>query len=348
MSDPQSRPSEGAANPSRLVLVTGGGGFLGGAMARELVRRGERVRSFSRGFYPQLEALGVEQVQGDLGDAGAVETACRGVETVFHAAAKAGVWGSEHAFFSTNVIGTRNVVAACRNQAVSQLVYTSSPSVVFDGSDMEGVDESVPYPRRYLAHYPRTKAEAERLVRSAADAHLKTITLRPHLIWGPGDKHLAPRIIARARRLRRVGRGDNRVDTIYIDNAVDAHLLAAARLRENPSLSGRVYFISQGEPIPLWDMVDAILNAADLPPVQRSVSAGAALRIGAILEFIYGRLGIQTEPPMTRFVAKELATAHWFDIEAARQDLGYTPAVSIEEGLQRLAAWLRASHPPDG
>jgi len=213
---------------------------------------------------------------------------------------------------------------------------------------MQGVDESAPYPAAYLAHYPRTKAEAERRVRSAADAALKTIALRPHLIWGPGDNHLVPRIIARARRLRRVGSGDNLVDTTYIDNAADAHLLAADRLRARPELSGRVYFISQGEPIPLWDMVDAILNAAGLPPVRRSISPRAALLVGTVLEAVYRGFGITAEPPMTRFVAKELATAHWFDIGAARRDLGYRPRVGTEQGLRQLAVWLRESEIPRG
>lgn len=328
--------------PPRL-LVTGGGGFLGGAIVRALIRQGESVRSFSRGFYPDLEALGVEQVQGDLRDAEAVESACSGVETVFHTAAKAGVWGAERSFAATNVDGTRNVIEACRKQGVAQLIYTSSPSVVFDGSDMEGIDESAPYPARYLTHYPRTKAQAERMVRSAADENLKTIAMRPHLIWGPGDNHLVPRIIARARRLRRVGNGRNRVDTIYIDNAADAHLLAAEALRKDASLSGRVYFISQGKPIRLWEMVNAILAAGGLPPVRRSISPRTALCIGAVLEFCYRCLGIRAEPPMTRFVAKELATSHWFDISAARRDLGYAPRVSTEQGLQQLAGWLQTS-----
>jgi len=348
MNPPETQRPEGLLQPSHRVLVTGGGGFLGGAIVRSLIRRGETVRSFSRGFYSELEALGVEQVQGDLFDAVAVESACREVDTVFHTAAKAGVWGPVRTFYRTNVIGTRNVIEACRKQSVPHLVYTSSPSVVFDGSDMEGIDESVPYPDRYLAHYPRTKAEAERRVRSAADSHLKTITLRPHLIWGPGDNHLVPRIIARARHLRRVGPGDNRVDTVYIDNAADAHLLAAESIRAHPGLSGRVYFISQGEPIPLWDMIDAILNAAELPPVQRSISPRAAQALGAVLETVYRGLGIDAEPPMTRFVAKELATSHWFNIDAARRDLGYAPKVSTEEGLQRLAAWLRTTRIPEG
>ncbi len=324
----------------RSVLVTGGGGFLGGAIVRRLLARGDRVASFSRRSYPQLEALGVAQRQGDLADPAAVDAACRGREVVFHAAARAGVWGSYAEYHRPNVIGTANVIAACRRHGVGALVYTSSPSVVFHGGDMEGVNESVPYPRHYHAAYPRTKALAEELVIRAAREGLAAIILRPHLIWGPGDTHLVPRIIARAERLKRIGRGEKRVDTIYIDNAADAHLLAAERLAAEPGLSGRVYFISQGAPIPLWEMINAILAAAGKPPVTRTVPPWTAWLAGALLEGFYTLCGIRQEPPMTRFVARELATAHWFDISAARRDLGYVPRVSTAKGLERLAAWL--------
>jgi nucleoside-diphosphate-sugar epimerase len=305
-----------------------------------LVAQGESVRSFSRSRYPALANMGVDQIQGDLTDGDALQRACEGVDIVFHVAAKAGVWGPYEAFHKTNVVGTRNVLQACRTHGVGRIVYTSSPSVVFDGRDMEGVDESVPYPEDYLTHYPRTKAIAEQMVRKAASDTLCTMALRPHLIWGPGDNHLVPRIIQRARRLRQVGKGHNKVDTIYVDNAAQAHLLAAEKLAERPELSGRVYFISQDAPIPLWDMVNAILAAADLPPVKRTISKHAAVRLGAVLEWIY-RIGrLPGEPPMTRFVAEELATSHWFNIQAARKDLGYRPLVSTEEGLRRLRQWL--------
>ena len=325
---------------NRRILVTGGGGFLGWAVVRKLLEKGALVRSFSRRSYSLLATADVDQVQGDIGDPQAVAAACRGVDTVFHIAAKAGVWGPASDFHRTNVVGTRNVIAACRNGSAEVLVYTSSPSVVFDGKDMEGVDESVPYPDRYPAPYPQTKAQAEREVVSASRTGLKTIVLRPHLIWGPGDTHLVPRIIGRARHLRRIGDGRNRVDTVYIDNAADAHIMAAENLAIRPELSGRIYFISQGEPMPLWEMVDAILEAAGLPPVRRSMARRTARLIGTVMEMLYRFFRLENEPPMTRFVAEELATSHWFDIGAARRDLGYRPAVSTAEGLRRLARWL--------
>ncbi len=323
------------------VLVTGGGGFLGGAIVRQLVEMGATVRSFSRRKYPHLDRLGVEQHQGDLSDARAVENACRDVETVFHTAAKAGVWGACADYYRANVLGTRHVLAACRAMGVARLIHTSSPSVVFASGDMEGVDESVPYPSVYHAHYPRTKAVAEQEVRAAARQGLPAIILRPHLIWGPGDPHIAPRLIARAHRLRRIGTGRNKVDTIYIDNAATAHLLADQALKNNPTLSGKVYFISQGEPIALWQMIDRILQAGGKPPLQKSISPAAAVALGAVCEGIYTFFRLKGEPPMTRFVAREMSTAHWFNIEAARRDLGYAPRVSIDQGMENLARWLR-------
>jgi 2-alkyl-3-oxoalkanoate reductase len=323
------------------VLVTGGGGFLGAAIVRQLAARGDRVTSFSRTRHHRLSALGVAQVQGDVADAESVFAACRDMDLVIHTAAKPGVWGDFESFNRTNFIGTENVIAACGKRGVPRLVYTSSPSVVFDGTDMEGVDESAPYPEHFHAHYPATKARAEQAVRKAAADGLKTICLRPHLIWGPGDNHLAPRIIARARQLRRVGDGTNRVDTIYVDNAAHAHLLAADSLAKNPDLSGNVYFISQDSPIPLWEMVDRILEAGGLPPVQGTISPATARTIGAVLESVYKFLHLPGEPRMTRFVAEELATSHWFDIGAARRDLGYEPEISTEEGLKRLGVWLK-------
>ena len=322
------------------ILVTGGGGFLGSAIVKLLINRGDRVTSFSRGFYPELAALGVEQIQGDIGNKQQVLFACKNRELVFHVAAKAGVWGKYDDYYRTNVMGTQNIISACKSNAIPSLVYTSSPAVVFNGKDMEGINESAPYADRFHSHYARTKALAEQTVVGASDNGLNTITLRPHLIWGPGDNHLVPRIISRARSLYKVGTGENLVDTTYIDNAAEAHLLAADRLIRNPALSGRVYFISQGEPVLLWDMINHILKAGGLDPVTRSMPKAVAWWIGLVLETVYIILHISTEPKMTRFLSEELSTSHWFDISAAKKDLGYSPKVSIKEGLKHLEAWL--------
>jgi nucleoside-diphosphate-sugar epimerase len=324
------------------ALVTGGGGFLGGAIVRRLVERGDRVHSLSRNQYPALEALGVAQHRGDVADAPAVLEASAGCDVVFHVAAKAGVWGRYEEYHRANVVGTENVLAACRKHGISRLVYTSSPSVVFDGRDMEGVNESVTYPAHFEAHYPKTKAIAEQAILEANGQALATVALRPHLIWGPWDNHLVPRILKRGRagKLRRIGKANKLIDTIYIDNAADAHLLAADRLTPGSPIAGKAYFLSQGEPIPLWDMVNRILAACGVAPVTRSVPVWAAYLAGWLCEMWYMVTRRQDEPPMTRFVARELSTAHWFDISAAKRDLGYETKVSTEEGLRRLAEWL--------
>ena len=325
------------------VLVTGGGGFLGGAIVKRLVRRGDHVRSLSRKFYPELEAAGVEQIQGDIADIAIVAQACEKTDIVFHVAAKPPPWGKYKAYYQTNVIGTENVIEGCKRRKVIRLVYTSTPSVVFDGTDMEGADESLPYPAGHSAYYPKTKTLAEQLVVKAAGQGLSTVVLRPHQIWGPGDPHFVPRLIARAKKLKQIGDGKNLVDTTYIDNAADAHLLAADRLAKNPAISGNTYFISQDEPIPAWDMINAILNAAGLEPVNGVISYRAARTIGAVLEFAYRFLGISKEPLMTRFLADAVAKSHWFDISAAKRDLGYLPEINTAEGLRRLEKWLKNS-----
>ena len=327
------------------ALVTGGGGFVGRAVVDQLLARGDRVRSLARGDYPDLTESGVEVLRGDLIDAAAVREACMGCDVVYHVAAKAGIWGSYAGYYDANVRGTRHVLAACAAQGVKRLVYTSSPSVVFDGRSMAGVDESVPYPPRHRSHYAATKALAEQAVLAANGATLRTVALRPHLIWGPRDNHIVPRLVrqARAGTLRRVGDGSNRVDTTYIDDAARAHLLAADALDTNPRAAGRPFFISQGEPTPLWELVDGILAAAGCRAVTRAVPRPVAWAAGAVLEAAYTLFRLEGEPRMTRFVADELATTHWFDITAARRELGYEPATSIAEGLRRLETWMRPS-----
>lgn len=320
------------------ALVTGGGGFLGGVIVRMLRERCDDVRSFSRSAHPALAALGVEQFRGGLEDQEAVSRAAAGCDVVFHVAAKAGIWGSYRDFHQANVVGTANVIAACRINGIGRLVHTSSPSVVFDGGDVEGGTEALPYPTRFEAHYPATKALAEQLALAANSPELAVTALRPHLIWGPGDNHLVPRIIAKGRagKLRRIGTLPKLVDTIYVDNAARAHLQAADKLAPGSSVAGKCYFISNNEPLPLWEMVNRILAAADIAPVTRSIPPQAAFAVGCLCEGLWRLLRLPGEPPMTRFVAHELASAHWFDISAARRDFGFNPEISIAEGLIRL------------
>jgi len=329
-----------------LAVVTGGGGFLGSAIVRAWLADGNRVRSFSRQRYRCLEEWGVEQIQGDLANGQAVSKAIKGSDLVFHCAAKAGVWGPAEVYERANVLGTKNVIAACKLHNVEKLVFTSSPSVVFAGTDQAGVDESVPYPKRFLAHYPRTKAKAEAMVNLANSEDLATVSLRPHLIWGPGDPHLVPRLIEKARlgRLRLVGDQDGLVDSVYVDNAAQAHVMAAKHLQFDSALGGKNYFITNGEPCTMAELINGILATAGLLPIEKRVSGKMAYTAGAFFEMLYRCVGAKKEPPMTRFVARQLATAHWFDISAAQRDFDYQPLVSHREGLQRLRAWFQ-DHP---
>jgi nucleoside-diphosphate-sugar epimerase len=339
------------------ALVTGGTGFLGRHIVERLLAQGRAVTVLARRPAPDLETRGVRFVAADLADADAVRSACRGVETVFHVAAKVGVWGRGDDFFHANVLGTRAVLEGCRTHGVRRLVYTSTSSVVYNGHDLSGVDESLPLTIACPAAYPLTKAAAEREVLAANAPELRTIALWPHLIWGVGDPHLVPRIIERAKagRLRIVGSGRNRVDLVHVHNAVDAHLMAELALSGLPdpelktqnskpglrSAAGRAYFITNGEPVMLWDWINSLLHALGIPPVTKRQSLAAETALGAACETLWRALPLRGEPPMTRFIARELATDHWFDISAARRDLGYAPRVSMAEGMAELIAGLK-------
>ncbi len=324
------------------VLVTGGGGFLGRAIVDRLLRRGCEVRSIGRSARPELAELGVEAMACDLCDAEAVRRACRGMDAVFHVAAKAGIWGSWKSFQKPNFLGTRNVIEGCLAEGVSRLVHTSTPSVVFNREAICGGDESLPYGSSGLSHYARSKALAEAAVLGADGAALRTVALRPHLIFGPGDPHLLPRVVERAKsgRLRIVGDGENRVDVTYVGDAADAHLNALDAL-EQENAAGRAYFISQGEPVALWPWLNGILEGLGHPPLVRRVPLGAALLAGGACECIWKILGREEDPPMTRFVAEQLAKDHYFDISAARSDLGYCPGTPMAAALERTIADLK-------
>ncbi|GIX37173.1 MAG: 3-beta hydroxysteroid dehydrogenase [Silanimonas sp.] len=333
------------------VLVTGGGGFLGQALCRALLAEGHEVVSTQRRPSAALAALGIEQRLGDLADAGHARRACEGVEAVFHNAAKAGHWGSEASYVAANVEATRHLLAACREQGIARFVYTSTPSVAHNGRvPCEGGNEvSTPYAPAFKAPYPRTKQAAEKAVLAAngmavaGGGVLATVALRPRLIWGPGDTNLLPRLVERARagRLRFIAGGHNRMDTTYVDNAAEAHVLAFRALAPGAACAGRAYFISNGEPLPVREIVNGLLAAAGEPRIEASVPFAVAYAAGALCEALWHTLPLKGEPPMTRFVAEQLATPHWYDLTAARQDFGYVPRVSVEEGLARLARWWR-------
>lgn len=350
------------------AFVTGAGGFLGKAICLRLLAVGIKVTGFARGHYPELEALGVVMLQGDLVNKDRLQQAMQGCDIVFHVASKAGVWGDRDSYFCPNVKGAANVIAACKALKIDKLVYTSTPSVTFAGQDESGIDESTPYATRFLNHYAHSKAIAEKMmldanqvgdmplenpdvtqvssqvtIQATAPYALKTVALRPHLIWGPGDPHLVPRVLSRGRlgKLKLVGREDKLVDTIYIDNAAYAHVLAALELcQAKPKCQGKAYFLSNDEPITMAEMINLILACDALPSVTKRVPQSVAYVVGAVLESVHYLLKKQEEPMMTRFVARQLSCSHYFDISAAKRDLGYRALVSINQGMARLKTSL--------
>ena len=327
------------------ILVTGGGGFLGQALCRGLRARGHEVVSFNRGRYPALAAIGVQQVQGDLALRDAVIGAALGCDAVFHNAAKAGAWGSYRSYYDANVLGTQNVIEACRAHGIGRLVYTSTPSVTHRKTHPVegGTADTVPYGEHLKAPYAATKLLAEKLVLAANDNELATVALRPRLIWGVGDNQLLPRLVERAKagRLRFVGDGTNRIDTTYVDNAAQAHFDAFEHLAPGAACAGRAYFISNGEPRTVRDIVNGLLQAAGAPIVRKTIPFGVAYAAGAVCEGLWHALPLKGEPPMTRFLAEQLSTTHWYDMAPARRDFGYAPRVSIDDGLARLASAYR-------
>ncbi|MFL2870771.1 MAG: NAD-dependent epimerase/dehydratase family protein [Pirellulaceae bacterium] len=324
------------------VLITGAGGFLGSTIAKQLLAEDCQVTGFARGSYPELAASGIIMKQGDIRDYEKLAAVAASHDAIVHTAAVAGVWGPRKSFHSINVDGTSNVIQVCREQSISKLVFTSSPSVTFNGEHQRNLTERATYPTKWLSHYPHTKALAEQAVLAANDTELATVALRPHLIWGPGDPHLIPRVLDRGRRnrLRIIGDGSNQVDMVYVDNAAQAHLCALKSLDIGSLVSGNSYWVTQQQPVNLWDWINEILTIADIRNVKSKVSAKLAYRIGRKLEFVYKVLRLKSEPPMTRFVAKQLSTDHYFDNSAARIELGFKPHVSTQDGMLKLAEWI--------
>ena len=324
------------------VVVTGGAGFLGSRITARLLELGcAHVAIVGRSQRPPPSLSAAEFRQCDLKDAASVAAALRGADVVFHCAAKAGVWGAWGDYHNANVIGTRNVIAACRSNGVQALVHTSSPSAVCPsgGDAHSGADSR----EGVHCNYSKSKAMAEREVMEASKSGLIATVIRPPLIWGPGDPHLLPRVVERARhgKLIRVGDGTNLVDLTYIDNAAEAHILAAQRLLEDRRPLGKAYFISDGAPVNLWEWIDGLLERLGIPKVAKSISFKKAWAIGAILEIIYNALPFLGEPPMTRFVATQLSHSRHFDISPAQADFGYAPVIPPDIAMAKTVEYLK-------
>lgn len=331
-------------------LVIGGGGFLGGWIVRQLRAREVPVRVLGRNRYPELEPLAVDCQVGDITKPADVQEACRGMDTVFHTASLSYMWGKRELIYQVNVEGSANVIKACRDHGVARLVYTSSPSVVIGEKNIVNGDESLPYPERYNADYPRSKGMAEQLVlkantQSAAsekngNERLLSCAIRPHLLWGPGDPHIMPRIRAAASsgRLRQVGDGNNQITITQVENAAWAHLLAALELAGQARCAGKAYFVGDEEPILLWPWLNQVMEIWSLPQIKKRVPWGLTRFLALLsegLHYFFPGLG---EPFMTTFIVDQLVRSHSFSYQAAKRDFGYQPIVSPQDGLQKIVA----------
>ena len=289
------------------VYITGAGGFLGGHIVRALkVQSDFEIVNISRNHHESLDELGVNTITCNISNLEQVQSInFHEDDIIFHVAAIAGVWGRKEDFYNVNFLGTKNLVDHAKKSGVKFFIYTSTPSVVFGDEDIIGGNESLDYPEKYYTDYARTKSLAEKYVKENSDEDFRTISLRPHLIWGPGDPHLIPRVLEKARlgKLKMVGDGENLVDIIYVKNAALAHVQAYQALKENKDLSGNSYFIGQEKPVNLWDFINQILAYKNLRPISGHVSFAAAYILGSIFEFIFKLLGIyKPEPPLTRFM----------------------------------------------
>lgn len=331
---------------SRLgrCLVLGGGGFLGRHLLALLQQHGVPATALGRQPYPGLMAAGIPCLCVDITDAVGLTAACRGFDTVFHCASLTAMWGNRRQIERVNVDGTANVVAACRQNDVSRLIYTSSPSVVLGRCDILDGDESLPYPSHYSADYQRTKRLAEVQLLGANRAALSngeqllTCALRPHLIWGADDPHIIPQLVKSARLglLQIIGTGQNKVTLTQVDNAAWGHLLAAAELAGAGRCAGQVYFLGDQEPVMLWPWINGVLSFWGLPPVSRQISWRTARILAGASCAVHRWLPGLGTPRMTPFIVDQLAHSHTFVHTKAHRDFGYQPIVSAEAGLQML------------
>lgn len=321
-----------------LCLVIGGGGFLGRYIVQMFLQQGRPVRVLGRHHYPALAELGADCWQGDITSEEDTLQACQGVSTVFHTASVSAMWGRKRLLHQVNVEGTANVLKACLQSNVSRLIYTSSPSVAIGQKSIRNGDESLPYPEQYIADYPRSKSQAEKMVLQANSEKLLTCALRPHLLWGPDDPHILPRIreAADKGRLRQIGDGENFVTITHVKNAALGHILAANELAGQARCAGKPYFLGDAEPICLWPWLNQVLEIWGMPPIRGRISWRVARLFAQISEAWHTIMPFLGEPLMTAFVVDQLARSHSFSFAAATRDFAYLPLLSPEEGLETL------------
>lgn len=323
--------------------MTGTGSLLLGGIASELLRRGDEVVCLQRRPAAFEGHQNAHEVLADVCDADAVALAAKGCDAIIHGAARVGVVGSQKEFYDTNVRGTENILQATQQHNISRLVFVSTPSVAHTGHSLVGAPAGEAEIGRSRSYYAESKAIAERTVLNARNSQLAVVAIRPHLVWGPGDRQLVGRIVERAAsgRLAVVGTGNALVDSTYIDNAISAHIAALDALHIGSACDGKAYVISNGEPRTVNELMRSMCESAGIPFEPRHLSLALGIRLGSVVERLWP-LVRSSEPPITRFIAEQLGTAHWFDQRSVQQELQWAPTVTIAEGFDRLTQWFAA------
>ncbi|KDN97735.1 MULTISPECIES: NAD-dependent epimerase/dehydratase family protein [Pseudomonas] len=330
------------------ILVTGASGFIGGRFARFALEQGFDVRVNGRRAegVEHLVRRGAQFIPGDLNDPDLARRLCQGVEAVVHCAGAVGNWGRYQDFYQGNVVVTENVVEACLKEHVRRLVHLSSPSICFNGRSQLGITEEQ-VPRRFHNHYGATKHLAEQKVFGAQEFGLEVLALRPHFVTGAGDVSIFPRLLQmqRKRRLAIIGNGLNKVDFTSVQNLNEA--LVSALLADEAAL-GQAYNISNGHPLPLWDVVNYVMRQMHLPQVTRYRSYGLAYSLAALNEGACLLWPGRPQPTLSRLGTQVMSKDFTLDISRARQLLDYRPSVSLWSALDEFCGWWKAQDLPSG
>lgn len=331
------------------VVITGGLGFVGNQIAQSLRKTTEinEIIAIGRSNQPPPSKIfeGLRYVTCDLSKENLNYPWLKDVDVVFHVAAKAGVGGRYKEYFNANFVATKNLMEGCKSYGIQRFIYTSTPSVVFNNQNIRNGNESLPYLNTQISPYAFTKAKAEKLVlESHRPREFQTLAIRPHLVWGKGDPHLLPKVINRHRkkRLRIIGFGKNKMDLTHVSNVAHAHICAYRSLKRDSSFGGKPYFIGQNEPVELWPWLNDLFKGLKMSPLNKSISFKNAYILGWFLEKIWGVSRLGSDPPMTRFVASQLAHDHWFSSSSAKKDLNYEPIINMKDAMEDTLPWLKS------